>query len=572
MNTNVLYIITCIVLGLIAILVLFIVFKRRKVKKLKDSLSEIEVQRNFIVSTPILSELAKIDVILKNDKLALKKDEWNERYKYIKEDRFKAITDMIIEAENLIETKKYKEAKTYILNLEMEIYKLRVSTDNLLDEIKEITMSEERNRSIITKLKYKYRELERKLSTNKEAYKDAYKYIELQLENIEKKFLDFEDIMENNEYTEVSNLVKVIDDMIAHIGTIIEELPDLLLLTDKIIPERIKEVNDVYLKMIEKGYPLGFLKLEYNITQIENKIKEILDRVRILNIEDSMFELKTFLDYLDNVLNDLDLEKASKRKFDELAKEFKAKLMKVNKIVTDIYNQLEDIKSMYDLQEEDLDDLENVNKRVYETNKDYNAIMIALKEKKEPYSVLKEKLTKLSNKFEYIEEDLSSSLKSLGSMHDDEVRAREQLDEISKLLKNCRTKIRTYTLPIISSNYYTELAEANDAIYEIVKELEKTPITIKTLNIRVDTARDLALKLYNTTNEMIKTAKMSEMTIVYGNRYKPLDVDIEKGLDEASQLFFKGNYKKALETAITSIKIVEPDIYKKMLSLYKNEK
>ena len=572
MNTNVLYIITGIVLGLIAILVLFIVFKRRKVKKLKDSLSEIEVQRNFIVSTPILSELAKIDVILKNDKLALKKDEWNERYKYIKEDRFKAITDMIIEAENLIETKKYKEAKTYILNLEMEIYKLRVSTDNLLDEIKEITMSEERNRSIITKLKYKYRELERKLSTNKEAYKDAYKYIELQLENIEKKFLDFEDIMENNEYTEVSSLVKVIDDMIAHIGTVIEELPDLLLLTDKIIPERIKEVNDVYLKMIEKGYPLGFLKLEYNITQIENKIKEILDRVRILNIEDSMFELKTFLDYLDNVLNDLDLEKASKRKFDELAKEFKAKLMKVNKIVTDIYNQLEDIKSMYDLQEEDLDDLENVNKRVYETNKDYNAIMIALKEKKEPYSVLKEKLTKLSNKFEYIEEDLSTSLKSLGSMHDDEIRAREQLDEISKLLKNCRTKIRTYTLPIISSNYYTELAEANDAIYEIVKELEKTPITIKTLNIRVDTARDLALKLYNTTNEMIKTAKLSEMTIVYGNRYKPLDVDIEKGLDEASRLFFKGNYKKALETAITSIKIVEPDIYKKMLSLYKNEK
>ena len=572
MNTNALYIVTGVVLGLIFILILFVVFKRRKVKKLKDALAEIERQRNFIISTPILSELAKIDVILKNDKLAIKKDEWDKRYKYIKEDRFKAITDMIIEAENLIETKQYKEAKTYILNLEMEIYKLRVSTDNLLDEIREITMSEERNRSIITKLKYKYRELERKLTSNKDAYKDAYKYIELQLENIEKKFLDFEEIMENNEYTEVSNLVKVIDDMIAHIGTIIEELPDLLLLTDKIIPERIKEVNDVYLKMIEKGYPLSFLKLEYNITQIENKIKEILDRVRILNIEDSMFELKTFLDYLDNVLNDLDLEKTSRRKFDELAKEFKEKILKVNKIVTDIYNQLEDIKSMYDLQEEDLDDLEDVNKRIYETNKEYNAIMIALKEKKEPYSVLKERLTKLSNKFEYIEEDLSTSLKSLGSMHDDEVRAREQLDEISKLLKNCRTKIRTYTLPIISSNYYTELSEANDAIYEIVKELEKTPITIKTLNIRVDTARDLALKLYNTTNEMIKTAKLSEMTIVYGNRYKPLDMDIEKGLDEASQLFFKGNYKKALETAITSIKIVEPDIYKKMLSLYKNEK
>lgn len=162
-------------------------------------------------------------------------------------------------------------------------------------------------------------------------------------------------------------------------------------------------------------------------------------------------------------------------------------------------------------------------------------------------------------------------LKSLGSMHDDEMRAREQLEEITELLKKCRLKIRKNPLPIVSNNYFVELSEANDAIYEIIKELEKTPITIKTLNIRVDTARDLSLKLYSTTNEMIKTAKLSEMTILYGNRYKPVDKDIEQGLDIAGQLFFKGNYKKSLETAIAAINIIEPDIHKKMLNLYKDE-
>ena len=91
------------------------------------------------------------------------------------------------------------------------------------------------------------------------------------------------------------------------------------------------------------------------------------------------------------------------------------------------------------------------------------------------------------------------------------------------------------------------------------------------MNIRVDTARDLSLKLYSTTNEMIKTAKLSEMAILYGNRYKPIDKDIEKGLDIASRLFFKGDYKKSLETAIAAINIIEPDIHKKMLSLYKEE-
>lgn len=566
-----LYIVTGIVVGIIIIFLLIVFIKKRNVSKLKKQLEELERQRNLIVSTPIMTELGKIEVLLRNDKLENKYEEWKERYEVIKTKRFEEITDKLVEVDALIDENESKKAKEGLLNLEMEIYKLRVTTDNLLDEIREITMSEERNRAIVTKLKSRFRDLERALNNNRNAYLDVYKFIELQFENIEKKFQDFEEAMEENEYEEVVGLVKVLDEMIAHIGVVVEEMPDLLLLTNKILPTRIKEVTDTYNKLVNKGYPLSYLQVEYNIEQIDKKIKEIVDKFKILNLEDSMFELKTFLDYLDNLLNEFDREKRSKKIFDEVAKTFKSRIVKVNKIVTDIYNQLDDIKSMYNLADKDLEDLELVNKNLYEANNEFNTIIGSLKTKKEAYSALREKIENLSNNFSKIEEDLNTSLKSLGSMHDDELRAREQLDEITELLKKCRTKIRTYPLPIISNNYFVELSEANEAIEEIIKELSKTPITIKTLNIRVDTARDLSLKLYNTTNEMIKTARLSEMTIVYGNRYKPLDEDIERGLNVASELYFKGNYKRSLETAIASINIVEPDIYKKMLNLYKSE-
>ena len=433
-------------------------------------------------------------------------------------------------------------------------------------------MSEERNRAIVTKLKSRFRELERTLNNNKSAYGDVINNIELQFENIEKKFSDFEVVMEQNEYEEVVGLVKVLDEMIAHMGVVVEELPDLILLTDKIIPNRIKEVRDTYDKLVAKDYPLEHMKVPYNLEQIENKVNDIKTRIKILNLEDSMFELKTFLDYLDNLFTDFEIEKKSKKLFDETAKGFKIKLQKVNRIVTDIYNQLDDIKSMYNLDSEDLADLEQINKELYKINNDFNSIIGELKNKSLPYSKLKDKIIRLSSGFGRVEEDLNICLKSLGSMHDDELRAREQLDEITDLLKKCRAKIRHNPLPIISNNYFVELSEANDAIEEIVKELEKSPITIKTLNIRVDTARDLSLKLYGTTNEMVKTAKLCEMTIMYGNRYKPIDKDIEQGLDVAGQLFMKGNYTKSLETAIAAINIIEPDIYKKMLHLYKDDK
>ena len=94
---------------------------------------------------------------------------------------------------------------------------------------------------------------------------------------------------------------------------------------------------------------MSYLNVDYNIEQIEKKVKEILDKVKILNLEDSMLELKTFLDYLDNLINDFEIEKRSKKIFDEEAKTFKNKISKINKIVTDIYEQLNDIKNMYNL-------------------------------------------------------------------------------------------------------------------------------------------------------------------------------------------------------------------------------
>ncbi len=569
MNIKKLYIVGIIFIILIICLVCFIVFRKRRVQKLRDRLEELERQRNLIVATPVMTELDKVKVIINNSDLQNKYSDWQKRYKLIKSKRYEEITDKLLEVDTLLEERSYKEAKEALVNLEMEIYKLRVSTDNLLDEIREVTMSEERNRTIVTKLKSRFRELEKMLDNNRSAYGDVITNIELQFENIEKKFTDFEDVMEKNEYEEVVSLVKVLDEMIAHIGVVVEELPDVVLLTDKIIPNRIKEVRDAYDKLVSKQFPLEHMKVPYNLEQIEKKVDDIKTRVKILNLEDSMFELKTFLDYLDNLFTDFEIEKKSKKLFDETARAFKIKLQKINRIVTDIYNQLDDIKSMYDLEPEDLADLEQINKELYNINNNFNSIIGELKHKTLPYSKLKDRMISLSSGFGAVEDDLNLCLKSLGSMHDDEMRAREQLDEITELLNKCKFKIRHNPLPIISNNYFVELSEANDAIYEIVKELEKTPITIKTLNIRVDTARDLSLKLYSTTNEMVKTAKLSEMTILYGNRYKPVDKDIETGLDVASQLFFKGNYKKSLETAIAAINIIEPDIYKKMLSLYK---
>ena len=199
----------------------------------------------------------------------------------------------------------------------------------------------------------------------------------------------------------------------------------------------------------------------------------------------------------------------------------------------------------------------------------YDKIVDVSRSKIMAYSRLAKEMEIINAKLIKTEEKLNMALKSLGSLKEDELRAREQLDEIKNILNQAKEKVRSFKLPSVPKNYYVELAEAMAAINELVKALDKRPISIKVLNVRVDTARDLVLKVYNTINETVKTAKMAEVAIVYGNRYRVTNKEVDFNLIKAENNFLKGNFKNSLENAINAINIVEPGIYKRLLEEYK---
>jgi septation ring formation regulator len=153
-------------------------------------------------------------------------------------------------------------------------------------------------------------------------------------------------------------------------------------------------------------------------------------------------------------------------------------------------------------------------------------------------------------------------------MRNDEIRAREQLEEIKVILKDSKLKMREYNLPIIPQSYYVELNEASSAIREIVKELDRKPITISILNTRVDTARDLVIKLYTKTCELLKTAALAETLLVYSNRYRSNFEGISNKLNLSEQLFLKGEYKKSYDLTINILKGLEPDIDERIIRYY----
>ena len=526
------------VFTVILIIVVLNLINKKERNKYKEEIANLERDKNLIVGASILSELNKVGALVNNDVMQKKYENWQKRLKEIKEVEVPKITDGLIEIENIFEDKDYKALKPKIAALELQIAYVKTKSNFLLDEIKEITLSEEKNRETITKLKSEYRSILTKYHTNE------------------------------NEYTEVGKIVKAIDDTVGNLKVVIEEAPSIIIMGKKLIPDKVNDIKKITSKMEKEGYNLDYLNIDYNIVESEKKISDVFARLNVLNLEDSVFELKTILDYFDSLYHNFDKERLSKRIFEDYQRSILIKTTKLEKISNDLNKKIDDLKYSYDLSDEDISVLDVIAKEIVEIKDDYNRIIDMHRRHVFAFSRLSKEMEILNNKLLKTEEKLEKTLRSLGSLKEDEKRAREQLDEIKHILNQAKTNMKSYKLPVTPKNFYVELGEAAGAINDMVKELDKRPISIKTLNTRVDTARDLTLKVYNTTKEATKTARMAEAAIVYGNRYRAVYKDVELGLLKAENAFYKGNFKISLEQAINAINIVEPGIHKKLLEEY----
>ena len=312
MNPSVLKIITFVIVTIIVITILLVVLIKKKNGKYKKLIAFLDKEKNLLESAPVIAELSKIETIIKNEKLEEKYKGWQDSFEKIKEEDISTMNDFILNLDTILEHRDYKRFDEEYSHAELHLYKIRTKINNLLEEIQEINQSEEKYRDIVIKLKAKYRELNSKFEMNKESYDIIESIIELQFENIERRFQDFEEFMEKNEYSEVIHIVKAIDTMIDHMAIVIEETPDLVLLSTKVIPKRIEQITENYEEMKKEEYPLEYLNVDYNIEESLKNVNKIVDRIKVLNLEDCMFELKTMLEYLDSIFNEFEKEKLAR--------------------------------------------------------------------------------------------------------------------------------------------------------------------------------------------------------------------------------------------------------------------
>ena len=70
--------ITVILLLIITLIVIIVLSKRKRSKRLKNLIEQLDREKNIIETAPIPSELSKLETIIKNDKIEEKYNNWME--------------------------------------------------------------------------------------------------------------------------------------------------------------------------------------------------------------------------------------------------------------------------------------------------------------------------------------------------------------------------------------------------------------------------------------------------------------------------------------------------------------
>ena len=468
------------------------------------------------------------------------------------------------EIDDLIYIHKTKLAKNQLNTLMDKLKKCETEANKLNAVLDSILEQQSTQREQIIRLQNRFRVNKGVIASNREIYNSGIEVLEDRVVTIEKMFSTFEEWMYASEFGKAAKQQSEINEAIEELELLMREYPSLYEEAKITLPKAIDDTSYTYSQARNKGVYLEHLEVSKNLEIISSTLKDDLNQLsegRCENVMNSLLESRKRLTQIkEQVIHE---EKA----FDELTSN-----------VDFIYEQIDHLEAqrtalvaLYEKKKErfelksmnkQLDDIQTKINKMFE---DKETLKGCLLEKTIPattillaYKDLCADTNEACDEFDKIKSQLESAC-------NDEARAQKQLIKLQLILNEINTKMNKKRLPNISTSFNEDYQKAKEIVNEIKDLLNGTTLNIDALNVKLKDAIDFVYTLYHSVSNLVGMASMVENTIVYGNRYRSSNSEIDSELTRAELCFRNGQYTKALKIAISAIEKIHPGSYEKLL-------
>ena len=278
-----------IILGVLAFLLYHFVISRNRVK---HQVRELQKKYSYLDALLIGQDsqyIHRLEIISRTNLLYVDKHEkFSRRFKEIYENDDKFAESMLKQLNALISNKQFKNIKTVISDSKKAMKTFEDKVNALDNDLYTLIKPEEDSRQSILKLKENYRRVKQTFYANSSDLDLVSSSINQVFDKLDQMFVEFETHIESAEYDDAQALLPTIGKVVSALESALSQLPNLCILVNTVVPEKIVDIKRDYDELEQKGLPLYNLSFQTKINEWNNDLAIIRTRLTKLQIANIM--------------------------------------------------------------------------------------------------------------------------------------------------------------------------------------------------------------------------------------------------------------------------------------------
>ena len=542
--------------GAVVLIALFIllyifVFSRSSIKK---QVRELERRYSYLDALLLGQDsqyIHRLEIISHTNLLYVEKyGEFSKRFKEIFDNDDKFSESMIKQLNSLIANKQYKNIKLVIADARHTIDAFEEAVNELDKDLYEVIRPEEEARQAVLKIKENYRRVKQIFYSNSNDLELVSSSFTKVFDRLDQSFIDFESHIESAEYDEANALLPTLDHVVNALSDALEELPSLCILIENVIPEKISSLEQEYIEVEKKGVPLFNLSFHKKVDRWNSSLTNVRERTVDLNTVGCKDDLNIIANEIEEVKQLLNSEVVDKDLFEKESGELYTKVIELEKNFLKICSLLPEVEEVYVINETQLNNIEvlkeNMNRLGASKRSLDNFIHSGTKQ---PYSILRKKLSELQNDYDKAKASLDDFTAYLDSLKTNSEEAYTLVFVYYYRCKQIESTLRDMGLPEFAESYQGQLETCYEILNEIDRTLKIQPIDVAFINDKVEELKNLANNFFEEIENRYREQQLAESAIVYANRDRNHQTDVHQQLSVLEKAFYNGEFVKVYHEA-----------------------
>ncbi|MDG4656500.1 septation ring formation regulator EzrA [Ectobacillus antri] len=534
-------------------------------------LQELKAWKQALKDKPVADELKKVKDLNMTGQTEALFEKWRNEWDEVLTVSIPQIEKDLQEAESSLSGFLSRKSRLFMEQAGGLLVEAEEKIEGIVKELHNLLESHTKNNAEIEVVRSAYREVKKNMLAYRHTVSLAEKKLEELLDQEHQKFQQFEEATVNGNYLEARDIVRSLEQGVAHLQTLLEDIPDLQLDCQANLPGQISDLLLGYQEMEEQGYILHHLQIDKEVQDMQHQIQLALDDIKTLRVHEAKARTESVKNKLDSLYDVLENEVTAKYHAEKEQREIGMALIQLREKSNQTKEETQFVKQSYELSDEDVEAQKYVEKQVVFLMKRFEALQIRIAEQDVAFSVIGEELSDVRKQIEETSRLHAEYTDMLATLRKEELQARETLQQMRSDILEVKRLLQKSNIPGVPQDMLESLAYAQVAVRKVYEQLEYKPLNMNEVHKVLKEAQGLVLGMSSSVKELIEQAALVEKMIQYGNRYRSQSRKVADHLAHAEVLFRQYQYKAALEQVSATLEQIEPGVTGKIEEFVRTE-